>query len=109
MLTIYCLCAAWCRTCDAYAAVEDSLRSHRSGRLQWVWVDIEDHADAIADVDIETFPTLLIADAQAVYFFGPVLPQPAVTARLIDQVLAGKLPTLEDRQILALKDRLVQK
>lgn len=106
MLKIYCLCAAWCRTCDSYVNIFTSLQHHWPDRVSAVWVDIEDHADAMGDVDIETFPTLLITDSLAVYFLGPVLPQQAVAHRLVDQILAGNVPALEDGHILTLMLRL---
>ncbi len=81
-LTIVCLCAEWCGTCRDYRPLFDSLaaslRPHR-----FSWVDIEDQADLAGDVDVETFPTLLIADGEHVLFAGPVLPRLADTQRLI--------------------------
>ncbi|OYU11408.1 MAG: thiol reductase thioredoxin [Comamonadaceae bacterium PBBC1] len=106
MLKIYCLCAAWCRTCDAYKNIFISLQHHWPDRVSAVWVDVEDHANELGDVDIETFPTLMIADTLVVYFIGPVLPQQAVAHRLVDQILAGNVPALEDARILSLMLRL---
>ena len=59
-LDIVCLCADWCGTCREYAqvfeALQQALPAHR-----YRWIDIEDEADALGDIDIETFPTLLVA------------------------------------------------
>jgi hypothetical protein len=53
---------------------------------RFVWLDIEDQADWVGDIDVETFPTLLIADAQGPRFFGPVTPQLQTLSRLLDSL-----------------------
>lgn len=58
-----CLCAAWCGTCGIYRPLFNELaRAHPDVRFEWV--DIEDESDLAGDLDVETFPTLLIADGQ---------------------------------------------
>lgn len=81
-LTIVCLCAEWCGTCRDYRAPFDSLAAGLPAH-RFSWIDIEDQADLAGDLDIETFPTLLIADGEHVLFAGPVLPRLADTQRLI--------------------------
>jgi thiol-disulfide isomerase/thioredoxin len=79
---VICLCADWCSTCRDYRAVfEQAAAAHPA--LAFRWLDIEDEADTLGDVDVETFPTLLIGDARAVRFAGPVLPQAGHLARLL--------------------------
>ncbi len=80
---VVCLCAEWCDTCRDYRAVFDEIGAAHSG-LQFVWVDIEDQADLVGDVEVETFPTLLIADGPTPRFFGPLTPQPQTLARVIE-------------------------
>lgn len=46
--------------------------SHPQARF--LWVDIEDEEDLVGDLDVETFPTLLIADPAGARFLGPLLP-----------------------------------
>jgi len=97
---VACLCAAWCRTCDDYRAVmAEAARAHPG--LQFAWIDIEDHADALDDSegaaeDIENFPTLLLARAGVPHFFGTLLPHAGVLNRLLAQAVAGELPPLAD-------------
>ena len=80
-LLVACLCAQWCTSCLAYREVFDSVASaHRDIRFRWV--DIEDEAALVDDVDVENFPTILIGDTQP-RFFGTILPQPEVLTRLI--------------------------
>ncbi|MBU6502382.1 MAG: thioredoxin family protein [Burkholderiales bacterium] len=80
---VICLCAQWCDTCRDYRAVFDALGAAHPG-LQFIWVDIEDQADLVGDVEVETFPTLLIADGPTPRFFGPLTPQPQTLARVIE-------------------------
>lgn len=79
---VICLCAAWCQTCDAYRAIFDAAAAQHP-HLRFFWVDVEDEADMLGDVDIETFPTLLLAPQQQVCFLGPLPPQPGVLARML--------------------------
>lgn len=79
---VVCLCAAWCGTCGQYRPMFDELaRAHPDVRFEWV--DIEDDSDLAGDLDVETFPTLLIADGHRALFLGPLLPQIPVLARLL--------------------------
>jgi hypothetical protein len=95
---VACLCAAWCRTCDEYrATLAEAARAHPG--WQFAWVDIEDHADALDDPDgaaedIENFPTLLLVRDGVPHFFGTLLPQPGVLARLLVQAAASELPAV---------------
>jgi hypothetical protein len=50
----------------------------------FLWVDIEDHADLVGDLDVENFPTLLIQRHEHVAFFGTMLPDANVANRLIE-------------------------
>ncbi|KQB58529.1 MULTISPECIES: thioredoxin family protein [Acidovorax] len=83
-----CLCAAWCGTCGIYRPLFNELaRAHPEVRFEWV--DIEDESDLAGDLDVETFPTLLIADGQRALFLGPLLPQAPVLARLLASLQAA--------------------
>jgi thioredoxin 1 len=114
-LLVACLCAQWCGTCRDYRAVFDALaaevrdESLRSGQEllpRFVWVDIEDQADVLGDVDVEDFPTLLIARGDVLLFLGPLTPQPATLVRLVRSALAGGLAALGDVQHAGLPARL---
>jgi hypothetical protein len=87
---VACLCAAWCRTCDGYAPVfEQTIAALRSEHpdLRAHWIDIEDQADLVGDFDVETFPTLVVVDAERVRFAGPLTPQPETLMRLLRATL----------------------
>ncbi|HEX5355598.1 MAG TPA: thioredoxin family protein [Aquabacterium sp.] len=95
ILDVVCLCAAWCGTCREYEAtfaeLQQALPQHR-----YRWIDIEDEADLVGDVDVETFPTLLVAWQGQVMFAGPVLPRLGDAQRLIEvqqhQAERGQVP-----------------
>lgn len=97
------LCAGWCRTCDAFVPELDGLQAAHP-EIDWHWIDIEDEADLVGDVDIQTFPTLLIADAGRPWFAGPVLPKAEVVERLLAQPVGaarGGRGAVEDEAELA--------
>ena len=82
---VVCLCAQWCGVCREYRPVFEALAQARPG-LRLAWVDVEDEEDVVGDLDIETFPTVLIGGGGRVRFFGTVLPQPGVLTRLLDSL-----------------------
>ncbi len=79
---VACLCAAWCGTCASYRARFEALASRHPDKL-FIWIDIEDQAAVVGDLDVENFPTLLIQRHEQVAFFGTVLPDPALAERLL--------------------------
>lgn len=79
---VACLCAAWCGTCGSYRAAFDALAARHPDKV-FVWIDIEDQADVVGDLDVENFPTLLLQHGETVAFFGTVLPDPAVADRMV--------------------------
>jgi len=79
---VACLCAALCDTCRAYRASFEQL-ALRHPEKRFVWIDIEDQADFIGELDVENFPTLLIQRRDTVAFFGTVLPEVKLADRLI--------------------------
>ncbi len=82
---VICLCADWCGLCRDYGAVfsEMALRYPES---RFVWLDIEDEAALVGDLEVETFPTLLIADAGGTRFLGPLTPHAQTLSRLLESL-----------------------
>ena len=76
------LCAQWCTTCREFRAALEHLGVGASRRVV-VWVDIEDDADLLGDLDLETFPTLAVFVNADLRHFGAVLPQASLVDRLI--------------------------
>lgn len=55
----------------------------RFADAQFLWIDVEDEADLLNPLDVEDFPTLLLAVGNEVRFFGPIQPQPVLLERMI--------------------------
>ena len=80
---VACLCAGWCDVCKQYRAGFEALASEFPDH-QFVWIDIEDQADLVGDLDVENFPTILMQHADTVAFYGTMLPEPRQVARLLE-------------------------
>jgi thioredoxin 1 len=81
---VFGLCADWCGVCREWRAVFDAAAAaHPDDRF--VWVDIEDADELVGDLDIETFPTLLVGVNGRVLFFGTIVP----SLQLLTRLLAG--------------------
>lgn len=93
-LLVVCLCAAWCGTCRDYEAVFARAAADAGASARFAWVDVEDEADALGDLDIETFPTLLIARGADLLFLGPLTPQAGVLLRTVETAGRGELGML---------------
>src|SRR4051794_32122017 len=95
-LLVACLCAEWCRTCGLYretfAQARDALQAEYPAQpMRFVWVDIEDESELIGDLDIEDFPTLVLAVGERVLFAGPVMPHVQTVERLVQGAVEGSL------------------
>jgi thioredoxin 1 len=87
---VVCLCADWCGLCRDYETLFTQMAA-RYPAFRFAWLDIEDQADLVGDMDVETFPTLLMADAQGLRFFGPLTPQASTLSRLLDSLQSSSL------------------
>lgn len=87
---VVCLCADWCGLCRDYQAVFAQMAA-RYPAFRFAWLDIEDQADLVGDIDVDTFPTVLMADAQGIRFFGPLTPQANTLSRLLDSLGSSSL------------------
>ena len=83
---VVCLCAAWCGVCRQYASDFKNLQA-KYPHVQFAWLDVEDREDLLDDIDVETFPTLLIGCGDVPLFLGPLLPQIKVLERLLASLL----------------------
>ncbi len=89
---VICLCAEWCGVCREWRdAFMQAAAAHPE--LRFAWVDVEDEAEAMGDVDVETFPTVLIARGNQPLFLGPLQPSGKQLSRLIASLLDSAAPT----------------
>jgi len=90
-LLMACLCAQWCGTCGDYQAVFSACAAGFGRKVQPLWVDIEDQAELVDGIDVENFPTLLLARGDTVLFLGTITPHAQTLSRLVASALAGDL------------------
>ena len=102
---IACLCAQWCGTCNEYQPLFEALQKEFA-QARLVWVDIEDEADLVDPIEVENFPTILIAQGKQPRFFGTVLPHLDTLRRLIQSSTEDGARPLADPDIRALVVRL---
>jgi hypothetical protein len=87
---VACLCAGWCSSCKTWRTGFLALAADFPTDC-FVWVDIENHPDLVAEIDLETLPVLLIQGAESVFFLGPIQPRfPQVVKLLLMRNEAGR-------------------
>jgi thioredoxin 1 len=105
---VACLCADWCGSCREYQDRFAQISLLFPG-AQFVWVDIEDEADLVDPVEVDNFPTLLVAVNGQATFFGTITPQPETLERLVRaQLEPGAATPVADVHVQALAQRLRQ-
>ena len=103
---VVCLCAAWCGVCGDYRARFTQVQA-KFPNIEFRWVDIEDEADLLHPLDVEDFPTLLLAVGDEPRFFGPLTPQLEMLERLVRaQIQDAGAPALTDPAVVALLGRI---
>ena len=79
---IVCLCAEWCGVCRDYADGFRNTAMHFPA-AGFHWLDIEQEADNLGELDVENFPTLLIKRRDWVLFYGTMPPSPTHLKRIL--------------------------
>jgi len=102
---VVCLCAQWCGACREYRSAFEALAGDWS-QVRFAWVDVEDEEDIVGDVDVETFPTILISDGSAARFLGPVLPQAQILGRMLQGLQSDPRAAAAGAQAQALFERI---
>lgn len=92
-MLVACLCADWCGTCRDYQAPFAQLQAQFPG-ICFLWIDVEDESELVDPIEVENFPTLLIARRDQMHFFGTVTPHLETLQRLIRTQQAPDAPTL---------------
>ena len=93
-VVVACLCAAWCDVCNAYLPKFTAL-SQQYPEVLFLWIDIEDQAALVGDLDIDNFPTLLIQHREVVTFFGTMQPDTLQLKRIIQSQLEQSAEQLQ--------------
>lgn len=75
------LCADWCDNCDEWKSQFISLTL--AEKQHKIWLDIDDHADMIADIDTSILPVLVIYKTNKIAFCGAVRPDLVTVSTLI--------------------------
>jgi hypothetical protein len=88
---VVCLCAAWCGVCREWLP-QYTAQARAQGAMQFAWVDVEDEDEAMGEVDIETFPTLLVARGSEVMYLAPIPPFGSPFTRLLARLQAQPTP-----------------
>ncbi len=91
VLLVACLCADWCGACREYQPRFAQLQAAFPS-VQFVWVDVEDESDLVDPIEVDNFPTLLMATRERVQFFGTVMPHLETLQRLVETQLAQDTP-----------------
>jgi thioredoxin reductase (NADPH) len=81
-LLVVCFCAAWCDTCDGVRAALQRIAAG-DATSTYLWLDIEDDAALVGEIEIENFPTLAVYRDGKPLFFGVSPPQEGVIARTL--------------------------
>lgn len=103
---VVCLCAQWCGVCREYRPRFEQLQARFPG-TQFLWVDVEDEADLLHPLDVENFPTLLLASGDQPRFFGTLTPQIETLERLIRSHLEDpKAANVADADLVSVLARI---
>ena len=102
---VACLCAEWCSSCREYRDTFDQV-AQKFADIRFVWVDVEDQAALVDGIEVENFPTVLIASDRGPRFFGALTPQPDILLRLVRAQIGDEAAALlQDPKLNALLAR----
>ncbi|WP_114652174.1 thioredoxin domain-containing protein [Polynucleobacter necessarius] len=82
-------CAEWCGSCREF---KEHFNSINADGLSKVWLDIEDEASLINEINIDNLPTILaVSDDGHTYFFGEIPPNKTFLEKILQDISLGKL------------------
>jgi thioredoxin-like negative regulator of GroEL len=93
---VVCFCAHWCKSCREYRPQLKSLSKTRKD-VRFFWIDIEDHADMLGNLDIDKFPTILIQRGDVVAFYSCIHPDAALAGRILQSVMDESMDALRQQ------------
>ena len=90
-LHIFCLCADWCVICREFEPEFERLAADLTEH-NWLALDIEAKEPFLADIDVQSFPTLVIFNQdKRCCFAGVIEPRIDTLLRLVKSAQAGDL------------------
>lgn len=83
-------------------AVDSNSWQNQFEGVRFLWLDIEDHAESLGDLDVENFPAILVRRGEWVLFFGVLPPRMGHLRRLVETFTEQ---TPEESRIYAFSSR----
>ena len=93
-LLVACLCAQWCGVCRDWQPQFTAL-AERFPQARWLWVDVEDQADAQDGYEPENFPVLAVQRGTTLLYCATLPQQIATWERTIRAVAAADASALQ--------------
>jgi thioredoxin 1 len=81
--SVACLCASWCHVCEDFRQTFEASARHNK-HCVFLWIDIEDEAALIDDLDIDDFPILMVEDVKGVRFYGSIEPKHSALTMIVN-------------------------
>jgi len=103
---VACLCAEWCGSCREYRDTFDAVARELGAEARFAWIDIEEAPDVMGEIEVESFPSVLIARGDAIVFYGALTPHAATLSSLVRKALAGDMGRVEDAALAGLPARV---
>jgi thioredoxin 1 len=105
---VACLCAEWCGSCREYRATFEAVARELGSQARFAWIDIEDQPGVCADLEVESFPTVLVARGDEIAFYGAVTPHRSTLEALVRRAVAGQMGRVSDAALAGLPARVCE-
>jgi thiol-disulfide isomerase/thioredoxin len=106
LLIVACLCAEWCGSCREYRATFNAVAQAIGDAARFAWIDIEERPEVMGDLEIESFPSLLVMRGDEIAFYGAVTPHASTLEALVRRAAAGQLGRVDDPALAGLPARV---
>lgn len=97
-LSVFCFCAEWCGTCREFYPEFHRL-AQQDVSQEFIWLDVEATEHLLDEIEIENFPTIIIANESNVCSFGPILPHFNTLQLLCVAAKAGDLKAIHEEPL----------
>jgi hypothetical protein len=84
--SVVCICADWCHICGEYRPGFFEL-AREFPEAAFSWLDTEDDAGEVGDLEVENFPTILVKRGGETLFFGPQPPSHDILKLLLQKLI----------------------